>query len=577
MEQIFLIFITIINLVSLNSNDTTASISGIITNNTVEYVTLDEQTVPVTEDGVFRFEAPISTAQTFMLLVSDQPIRVHVEPGDNVQLSFDEQNLYRTLTFKGDSAPINRYLLMEDGINYELAPVFKIGQEEWVALFQLDENAFLDQLDNYTQRYFEALELAGVDDQQFLFDTRTSIRLSFDWLILQYPLFHQRYTGIPTELSGQTLAYLEEIDLDDPDLLYIDGYTTFTRDWLHFRIRQAFLENAEELNTSDNQWLLASIEVASDIFQNPETRAYWLFFYITDHIERNGVKNLKPFIDMFNSIEGNQELKEDLNALYQSENALRAGHSIMTYKTVNDFDLDAHIFMPEDLSPGETRPALIIFHGGSWNEGKPDWQFGPSPYGFIKICIEYRTYDRYRALPMDAVSDAKSAIRWVRLHADELHVDVNQIIASGNSAGGHLALCTAMVDDLDEPREELSISSRPNALILTSAVYDLNDDVWFAGMLESSELIDIITPLTQIQQDLPPMLIFHGTEDVESSPFHACEQFVQEMRQVGNTIYFYPIQDKGHFLWQYSEYWQVVGPAQTEFIQMLGYLSSSLE
>src|SRR5947209_8009596 len=44
-----------------------------------------------------------------------------------------------------------------------------------------------------------------------------------------------------------------------------------------------------------------------------------------------------------------------------------------------------------------------------------------------------------------ALEDCKCAVRWLRAHAKEYHVDPRYVGAYGNSAGGHLALLLGMV------------------------------------------------------------------------------------------------------------------------------------
>jgi len=558
---------------AFGGNNANCVITGTIHHHTVKTITIDEKPVPVGKDGSFRFEPDLSRAETLTLRVDGRPVRIHAAPGARITVTFDERQVYRTLRFGGDFAAINRYLLLEDGINDQLAPTFRIGQEKWVELFKKDDPAFLNELKGFRERFEKALKSAGVTDQAFLSNTRTNVKLAFGWLILQYPHFHEKYTGTPTHLSSKATAYLDAVNVDDPTLIGNDEYTRFTKDRLYPRIRKVFLDKADELKRSDNQWLVASLDVVSETFSHPDTRAYWQYVYLMDYMDRNGIKDLGPFIQRFNRLDGHGALKRTLNAAYAKEMEGRENHPVMVYKRVNGFSLDAHVFMPEGLKKGETRPAVVFFHGGSWSEGKPDWQFGPSPYGFVKVCIEYRTYDRYRALPTDAVEDAKSAIRWVRRHAGELHVDPNRIIASGNSAGGHLALCTAMVEGLDGPGEDLSISACPNALILTSAVYGLDENVWFADKLKDPGQLAAITPLKLVRKGLPPMLIFHGTADVESAPYPDCTRFVKAMKAAGNTVDFHPIPDKGHFLWRYGAYWQIAKPATKAFLQKLGYLN----
>ena len=85
------------------------------------------------------------------------------------------------------------------------------------------------------------------------------------------------------------------------------------------------------------------------------------------------------------------------------------------------------------------------------------------------VCaVEYRIYSRQGTLPFEAVKDGRSAIRWLRQHADEYNLDTNRIVASGNSAGGHLALDCALADIWNEATDDLHYSPVPNLLMINS-------------------------------------------------------------------------------------------------------------
>jgi len=51
-------------------------------------------------------------------------------------------------------------------------------------------------------------------------------------------------------------------------------------------------------------------------------------------------------------------------------------------------------------------------------------------------------------------------------------IDTSRIIASGGSAGGHLAACTALIDEINEETDDLSVSPVPFALVLFNPVVD---------------------------------------------------------------------------------------------------------
>ena len=37
--------------------------------------------------------------------------------------------------------------------------------------------------------------------------------------------------------------------------------------------------------------------------------------------------------------------------------------------------LKAYVFPPTGKKTGERRAAIVVFHGGGWSEGEPEWAF----------------------------------------------------------------------------------------------------------------------------------------------------------------------------------------------------------
>ena len=120
------------------------------------------------------------------------------------------------------------------------------------------------------------------------------------------------------------------------------------------------------------------------------------------------------------------------------------------YKTIDGIQLEAHIFFPPDHKQSEMHPAFVFFHGGGWFEGEPENGYRLSEHwasrGMVAVAFEYRLADFDSVSPSECVTDAKSAIRWLRIHAQELGIDPDKIVVTGGSAGGHLAISTAMLE-----------------------------------------------------------------------------------------------------------------------------------
>ena len=60
-------------------------------------------------------------------------------------------------------------------------------------------------------------------------------------------------------------------------------------------------------------------------------------------------------------------------------------------------------------------------------------------------------------------------MRWIRGNAALFNIDPGKIVAGGQSAGGQLALSTAMIENVNEASDNLDISPIPNAILLFSS------------------------------------------------------------------------------------------------------------
>jgi acetyl esterase len=212
------------------------------------------------------------------------------------------------------------------------------------------------------------------------------------------------------------------------------------------------------------------------------------------------------------------------------------------YKTAGDVDLKLYVFEPQDHKPSAKRPAIVFFFGGGWANGSPQQFEEQCRYlasrGMVAITADYRVASRHQVKAVDCVRDAKSAIRWVRAHANELGVDPDRIVAAGGSAGGHIAACTGLVKEFDEANEDQAISSRPNALVLYNPVAsfdrslaDANDPRIIGLQFRLGVTPEEISPAHHVAEKAPPTLILVGSEDFLLA---GVRQLVDKMKAAGN-------------------------------------------
>lgn len=209
---------------------------------------------------------------------------------------------------------------------------------------------------------------------------------------------------------------------------------------------------------------------------------------------------------------------------------------IVTYKRVGDRELKLHIFLPLDWKPSDKRTAFVTIHGGGWGGGDARRMYAFADdfakRGLVGISVEYRLLKPGSGITVfDCVQDGRSALRYVRAHAADLGIDPAKIVANGGSAGGHVAVATAMFPQFDDPKEDQKISAVPNALVLYFPVIDTSKEGY--GQAKIGERWRELSPAHNVGAGLPPTLVFHGTGDTVT-PFKGAELFLAEMKKAGN-------------------------------------------
>lgn len=254
------------------------------------------------------------------------------------------------------------------------------------------------------------------------------------------------------------------------------------------------------------------------------------------------------------------------------------------YKTRGLTRLKLYVYQPSNREFDKKLPAIIFFHGGGLKERHTD-EFEPQgkylvERGMVAVLATY-TVKRSGRTHFESIADVKSAIRWIREHADELGIDKNRIAAGGGSAGGYLAACSALIKDLDEKNEDLSISSIPNALVLFNPRLILpviggppssKKDIRYLN----GRAIEEISPFHNIYKGAPPTIIFQGTADKNVS-IQEPQQFCEKMKNYGNTceVVLYEGREHGFFHYFSGNNPDFLSTMENtvKFLSKLGYIS----
>lgn len=138
----------------------------------------------------------------------------------------------------------------------------------------------------------------------------------------------------------------------------------------------------------------------------------------------------------------------------------------------------------------EPKPLLIDIHGGAWVYGDKDLNnmfcFSMCQRGFDVISIGYRLVDDVILSGM--VEDIFSALKFIKENQKALKIDLSKVYLTGDSAGGHLALLTAVLLRNKKLAESLSLEEidlKIDALCLNHAVPFTN----IAGRIDGHKII----------------------------------------------------------------------------------------
>jgi len=182
---------------------------------------------------------------------------------------------------------------------------------------------------------------------------------------------------------------------------------------------------------------------------------------------------------------------------------------------------------------------IVWIFPGAWKMGSKDF----CPIAFMAtqqvaiVSINYRL-DSVAPFPAQ-IYDCKGAIRWLRAHAKEYHIDPDRIGVWGMSAGGHLVALLGTSAGVKELEGDVGgnpgVSSRVQAVSDYAGPTDIMQ-IWnqagpentfrtikgdtyyeslFGGgpLITHKDLAHLANPINYITKDDPPFQIFHGAKD----------------------------------------------------------------
>ena len=265
-----------------------------------------------------------------------------------------------------------------------------------------------------------------------------------------------------------------------------------------------------------------------------------------------------------------------LLAAVSAAKAKAAPKSEFVYKTVGKRELKLYVDYPGGWKASDRRGVIVFFFGGGWSGGSVKQFEVQAAYfatrGLVAARADYRVKSRDGVTPDKCVEDARSAVRWIRKNAGKLGVDPAKLIASGGSAGGHLAACMMIAKSVDDKNDDLTISTIPRAMVLFNPVLNMAHERIISRMGDAKPLAAKISPIVHLDKKTPPALILFGTTD--GLKVHG-DEYWAKAKLLGVRADKYLAEGQGHGFFNRSPWQERTMIAADKFLASLGLLKGA--
>lgn len=227
----------------------------------------------------------------------------------------------------------------------------------------------------------------------------------------------------------------------------------------------------------------------------------------------------------------------------------------VTYGYSDGVELKMDIYLPIEAKT-KTVPVVLCVHGGAWRAGEKPGLNSPVlslliERGYAVASINYRLAPEFR-FPAQ-IEDCKCAVRFLRAHSAQLHIDRNRIGAFGESAGGHLVALLGLTDEtagFEGNGGWQKESSRVQAVADLFGPSDLNTSHWdfkdhseyiwtaknvFGATRDDDPVLARASPVNYISKDAPPFFILHGNLD-NVVPISQSIELYDKLKTAGDSV-----------------------------------------
>jgi acetyl esterase/lipase len=234
------------------------------------------------------------------------------------------------------------------------------------------------------------------------------------------------------------------------------------------------------------------------------------------------------------------------------------------YARVGEQVLKLDLYLPPQ---SKDAPLLVWVHGGAWRSGSRE----AMPLaklvakGWAIASVDYRL-SPVAKFPAQ-IHDIKAAIRFLRARQRQYGYDAEHVVIAGGSAGGHLAALVGVTNEVKELEGDIGNhrdtssavqaivsfygASNLQTILAQSTPHGLKVRVPALELLlgdlpeEKPELARLGSPVAHVDKHDPPLLLFHGDQDLQM-PINQAHELHGAYQRVGRPSEFVVVYGGAH-------------------------------
>lgn len=227
------------------------------------------------------------------------------------------------------------------------------------------------------------------------------------------------------------------------------------------------------------------------------------------------------------------------------------------------------IIMPDTFEKDRRFPLVVFVQGSAFHRQHVFQHLSQMirlvEHGYVVAMVEYRPSE---IAPFPAqTQDAKTAIRFMRKHAAEYHVDPDHVALFGDSSGGHTVLMAGITADRELDTDLYSeFSPAVNCIvdwygptdIAAMNEYPSTQDhvqpdspegflIGKKNVVENPKDADPTVIMNHLsrEQAIPPILIMHGSRDHLVAFNQGCRLY-EKLKELGKSVEMYRLEGAYH-------------------------------